>query len=239
MSFPFDRERWRVRAGRVHDGLEAIRSRVQPRIDNWLRDWRTDPDRPEADFVADADYYMIYQEPLRARLLVRTLGVVVAVFILLASVTNVDEITKGEGKVIPSRQLQVLQSLDGGIVSQIAVQEGQIVEANQLLLQIDSTRFESSAREGQAQYSSLLAKAARLRALAEGKPFIPPPEAVKDDPQTVEEERRLYEAKTNELEAQVSIARQQLAQRQQELTEVRAKRDQAAQAYDCPHASWQ
>jgi len=232
MSFAFDRERWRVRAGRVHEGLEAIRSRVQPRIDNWLRDWRTDPDRPEADFVADADYYMIYQEPLRARLLVRTLGVVVAVFILLASVTNVDEITKGEGKVIPSRQLQVLQSLDGGIVSQIAVQEGQIVEANQLLLQIDSTRFESSAREGQAQYSSLLAKAARLRALAEGKPFIPPPEAVKDDPQTVEEERRLYEAKTNELEAQVSIARQQLAQRQQELTEVRAKRDQAAQAYD-------
>lgn len=232
MSLAFDGERWLTRVRWLRNGLEAIRTRVQPRIDGWLNDWRTDPDRPEADFVADADYYMVYQEPLRARLLVRTLGVVVAVFILLASVTNVDEITKGEGKVIPSRQLQVLQSMDGGIVSEIAVQEGQIVETNQLLLQIDSTRFESSAREGQAQYSSLLAKAARLRALAEGKPFIPPPEAVEDDPQTVEEERRLYEAKTNELAAQVSIARQQLAQRQQELTEVRAKREQASQAYD-------
>jgi adhesin transport system membrane fusion protein len=147
-------------------------------------------------------------------------------------VIQVDEITRGEGKVIPSRQLQILQSMDGGIVSQIAVQEGQVVEANQLLLQIDSTRFESSAREGQAQHSSLSAKSARLRALAEGKPFEPPAEALKDEPALVEEERRLYEARTAELDAQVSIARQQLTQRQQELAEVRAKRDQASQAYD-------
>jgi adhesin transport system membrane fusion protein len=97
---------------------------------------------------------------------------------------------------------------------------------------VDSTRFESSAREGQAQFSSLQAKAARLRALAEGKPFIPPPDTLKEEPQLVEEERRLYEAKTSELEAQISIARRQLEQRQQELVEIRAKRDQASQAYE-------
>jgi adhesin transport system membrane fusion protein len=228
----FGPERWLAIGRRIRDWLEAISRAVQPKIDAWLQGMRTDPDRPDADFVADADYYMVYQEPLRARMLVRTLGVVVAVFIILASVINVDEITRGEGRVIPSRQLQVLQSLDGGIVSEIAIQEGQIVEANQLLLQIDSTRFESTAREGMSQYSSLLAKAARLRALAEGKPFIPPPETASQEPQLVEEERRLYETKTSELAAQVSIARQQLAQRQQELTETRAKREQAAQAYD-------
>jgi adhesin transport system membrane fusion protein len=77
-----------------------------------------------------------------------------------------------------------------------------------------------------------LAKAARLRALAEGKPFLPPPEAVKNDPKTVEEERRLFETRTSELNAQLSIVRQQLTQRQQELIEMRSKRDQAAQAYD-------
>lgn len=232
MSFATDREWWLARARQVRGRLDGLSRSVQPRIDAWLKGWRADPDRPEADFVADADYCMIYQEPLRARLLVHTLGIVLAVFVLLASVTQLDEITRGEGKVIPSRQLQVLQSLDGGIISQIAVQEGQVVDANQLLLQVDSTRFESSAREGQAQYVSLLAKEARLRALAEGKPFIPPPEAVRQEPQIVEEERRLYEARTSELGAQVSIARQQLAQRQQELSESRAKREQAAQAYD-------
>jgi adhesin transport system membrane fusion protein len=225
-------ERWLGPARRIQKILERLRVRLQPAFDRWLSGWRTDPDRPEADFVADADYYMIYQEPLRARILVKTLIVVVAVFILLAAVTKVDEITKGEGKVIPSRQLQVLQSLDGGVVSSIAVQEGQIVDTDQLLLQIDSTRFVSSAREGQAQFMSLLAKSARLRAIAEGKPFEPPPEAIKEEPQIVEEERRLYEARTSELDAQVSIARQQLAQRQQELTEVRAKRYQAEQAYE-------
>jgi adhesin transport system membrane fusion protein len=227
-----DGERWLSRGRRIHGWLEAIRLRVQPTVDRLLRDWREDPDRPEADFVADADYYMVHQEPLRARILVRTLGIVTAVFILYASVAQVDEVTKGEGKVIPSRQLQVLQSLDGGIVSEIAVHEGQVVNPEQLLLQIDSTRFESSAREGRAQYYSLLAKAARLRALTEGKPFEPPPEAVKADPETVEQERRLYESRVSELDAQVSISRQQLAQRQQELAEARAKRDQAAQAYD-------
>jgi membrane fusion protein, adhesin transport system len=232
MKFAFDAQGWLARARKVGGLLEWIRLKAQPTIDRSLRDWRNDPDRPEADFVADADYYMIYQEPLRARILIRTLLMVVAVFVLLAAVTEVDEITKGEGKVIPSRQLQVLQSFDGGIVSEIAVREGQIVEPNQLLLQVDSTRFVSSAREGQAQYTSLLAKAARLRALAEGRPFLPPPEAVKQEPQIVEEERRLYESRTSELDAQLSIARQQLTQRQQELSEVRAKRDHASQAYE-------
>jgi adhesin transport system membrane fusion protein len=228
----FDPDKWLGRLRPIRKGLDAVSDRAQPKIDHWLHAWRGDPERPDSDFVADADYYMIHQEPLRARLLVRTLGIVVAVSILLASVIQLDEITRGEGKVIPSRQLQVLQSLDGGIVSEIAVQEGQVVEANQLLLQIDSTRFVSSAREGQAQYSSLAAKAARLRALAEGKPFEPPAETLRDEPQLVEEERRLYEARASELDAQVSIARQQLAQRQQELAEMNAKRDQASRAYD-------
>jgi adhesin transport system membrane fusion protein len=104
MSTGMNVERWLGPARRVRDLLERIRLKLQPAVDRWLSGWRTDPDRAEADFVADADYYMIYQEPLRARILVKTLLVVLAVFIILAAVTKVDEITKGEGKVIPSRQ---------------------------------------------------------------------------------------------------------------------------------------
>lgn len=217
---------------RVHGWLEAIRLRVQPAVDRFVENWRGEAARPEPDFVADADYFIIQQEPLRARMLVKTLLIVFSLAIMWAAVATIDEITKGEGKVIPSKQLQVLQSLDGGIVLEIGVQEGQIVEAGQMLLTIDPTRFVSSVRESNAQFYSMLAKAARLRALAEGKPFEPPPDVLKNDPKTVEEERRLYEARTSELNAQLSIARQQLTQRQQELVEMRAKRDQAAQAYD-------
>ncbi len=153
-------------------------------------------------------------------------------FIAWAAFSKVDEVTRGEGKVIPSRQLQVLQSLDGGVVSEILVREGEIVEPEQVLLRIDQTRYASSVREARVQYLALVAKAARLRALTEGSAFTVPDEVAKEDPTTVEEERRLYESRRSELEAQLSIARQQVTQRQQELVEVRVKHAQAAQAYD-------
>jgi adhesin transport system membrane fusion protein len=217
---------------RIKGWLERIRLRLQPRLDSWLADWQHKPEAMEVDFVQDADLQILHQEPLRARVLLKSFSIVLSLFIMWAAVTEVDESTKGEGRVIPSRQLQILQSLDGGIVSEIAVTEGAVVEAGQLLLKVDQTRFESSLRENRSQYLSLSAKLARLRALAEGTPFIPPPEVLKEAPEIIDEERRLYDTGRSSLDAQISIARQQLAQRQQELNEMRVKREQASQAYD-------
>lgn len=212
--------------------LERIRRPLRSLADRLLPGWREDPDRPEPDFVRDADYFIIQQEPLRARVLSKSIGVVLAVAILWAAVAQVDEITRGEGKVIPSQQLQVLQSLDGGIVAEINVREGQVVDKDQVLVTIDPTRFVSSVRENRAQYLALLARSARLRALAEGKAFVPPAEVLAESPAIIADEKRLFETATSELDAQVSIARQQMAQRQQELREATAKRDQASQAYE-------
>lgn len=212
--------------------LEALRVRIQPLTDRFFSRWKKDPDAPEADFVRDADRFIIQQEPINARILVRVLLGVLLLFVVWAAIVSVDEITKGDGKVIPSRQLQVLQSLDGGIVSQIMVTEGQAVEAGQILLQVDSTRFESSVRENRSQYLSLMAKAARLRAIGENKPFELPADVLKEDAQTAGEERRLYETATSELQAQISITQQQMAQKQQELSEARARHTQATQAFE-------
>lgn len=224
--------RWIAWARPLIAGLESVRRMLQPGLDRTLSSWREDDRRMDAGFGGDADRAMLAQEPLRARMLVNSLGVVFILAVLWAGLSEVDEITKGEGKVIPSRQLQILQSLDGGIVSEILVQEGQVVEPGQVLVNIDTTRFDSSVKENRVQYLALLAKAARLRALAEGVPFVPPPEAVAEAPKTVGEELRAYEASTSTLNAQLAIARQQLAQRQQELVEVRAKREQASRAYE-------
>ena len=192
------------------------------------------PPRPdtEVDWVQDADWARLKQEPLRARFVLRWLGLLLVVFLVWAAIARVDEVTRGSGKVTPSRQVQVIQAVDGGIVSEILVREGQAVEAGQLLFRIDATRFVSSVRENRVQYLALLTKAARLKALAEGSPFEAPPEAVQEDPQLLEQERSLYQAKRNELDAQLGIARQQLAQRNQELVEIRSRREQAAQGYD-------
>jgi adhesin transport system membrane fusion protein len=77
----------------------------------------------------------------------------------------------------------------------------------------------------------LLAKAARLRALAEGSRFVPPPEVVKESPEIVEQERALFDSRRSELDAMIGVARQQITQRTQELVSVRAKREQAAQSF--------
>ena len=217
----------------VAEGLGGVRSRLAPGIDAWLaRLAAAEKGREEQGFAADTDYAILQQEPLRAKILLRTIGIALAIAVTWSAVSHIDEVTRGEGKVIPSRQLQVLQSLDGGIVAEILVHEGEIVEPEQVLLRIDQTRFTSSVRENRVQYTALLAKAARLRALTEGVPFVIAPEIAKEDPKTVDEERRLYESRRSELATTMSIARQQLTQRQQELVEVRAKHAQAASAYE-------
>ena len=224
--------RWMAWARSLIAVLEAIRRVLQPRLDRTLSSWRQDDGRMDAGFSGDADRAILEQEPLRARMLVNSLGVVFLLAVLWAGLSEIDEITKGEGKVIPSRQLQIMQSLDGGVVSEILVQEGQVVEAGQILVNIDTTRFDSSVKENRVQYLALLARAARVRALAEGVPFVPPPEALAEAPKTVEEELRAYESSMSTLNAQLGIAQQQLAQRQQELVEMRAKREQASRAYE-------
>ena len=79
------------------------------------------------DFVADAHSAMLQQDPARARILVWLVALTLAALLAWAYYAEVDELARGEGKVISSRHLQVLQSLDGGIVNEILVQEGQAV----------------------------------------------------------------------------------------------------------------
>ncbi len=212
--------------------MEAIRMRVDVYLAPFLDRWNDTAVTPDPDFMQDADRVILEQEPLRARVLLRALLASFVLFILWAGLVDIDEITRGDGKVIPSQQLQVLQSLDGGIVSQILVKEGDSVTSGQVLLQVDSTRFEASVRENRSEYLSLSAKAARLQALREGKPFTPPAEALAEDPTTVEQERQLYNSANSEIQTQILIARQELTQRQHELAEAIAKQNQSAQAYE-------
>lgn len=217
---------------RIHAGLEGLAERNKKYVEKVLGRLPSSDEVDAVDFATDADLAILRQEPLRARVLLRSIGIVAALFIAWAAIAQLDEVTRGDGKVIPSKQIQVLQSIDGGLVSEILVREGDIVQANQLLVKIDETRFVSSVKENRVQYLGLVAKAARLKATSDGKPFVPPPEVVKNEPELAEQERQLYEAKRAEMEAAISIARQQLIQRQQELGEAQARRAQAGQGYD-------
>jgi adhesin transport system membrane fusion protein len=180
------------------------------------------------DFEREADAVLAGQRTRRAQHIVRAALVVVVLLVVWAAYAQIDEVTRGDGKVIPSRQLQVVQSLDGGVVSEILVQEGQVVEAGQLLLKIDETRATSGVRESAATGFALAVRQARLRAIADGMAFQPPAPGKDDEGRRiVDEERQLYQARVSELQTMLSINHQQLAQRQQELSEAQAKRGAA------------
>ena len=202
-----------------------------PRLDAVLRYVEPMAHPLDDDFEQNADWSMAQETPRGARRVVWFSLGAVAVLLLWAHFAELDEVTRGEGKVIPSRQVQVLQSLDGGIVSDILVKEGQSVHIGELLLKVDPTRMVSSLRENRSQYYALLAKAARLKALADDASFVPPPEVQKEAPDIVAAERALFESRRTELDATMGVARQQVAQRTQELASVRARREQAAQSF--------
>jgi len=205
---------------------------------NWLQLLLqlSDKAEPEAagfgSFEQQAEVVMSRATTQRAQLIVRASVVVALLLMLWACLADIEEVTRGDGRVIPSRQLQVVQSLDGGVVSEILVTEGQLVEAGQLLLKIDETRATSGVRESAAQGFALLARQARLRALAEGAAFKPPSSSNPEEALILEEEHLLYGTRRSELGTMIAINQQQLQQRQQELSEMRARKSAAERALD-------
>jgi adhesin transport system membrane fusion protein len=175
---------------------------------------------------------MLQQEPLRARALLKAGALALVALLVWAGFAQIDEVTRGEGRVVPSSQVQIIQSMDGGMVAEIFVREGQQVRAGERVMRIEPTRFVSSLRENQSQVHALLARAARLRAIVEGRPFIPPAEVERDAPDIVLRERQLYDSQRAESGAQVGIARQQLSQREHELREARAQYAQTGRAIE-------
>ncbi len=126
-----------------------------------------------------------------------------AAFILMALVwanfADLDEVTTGKGKVIPSSQIQVIQNLEGGIVKKIFVREGEVVQKGQILMQLDEIRFQSSLRETEAKAAGLSIKILRLMAEVNNKPFIVPKSLSEKYPEQVASEKRLYETRQKEL----------------------------------------
>ncbi len=198
-----------------------------------MKEWRAHQEMSkDIDFVEDATQAIIDQDERGLRAVVWISFALIMTLLLWASMARIDEVARGEGKVIPSSQVQVLQSLDGGIVEDILVREGNVVEKGQLLLRVDPTRFESTLRETTVQVDALKIKVIRLQALADNKPFVVPADLEKVDTNLVLQERNLYQSKRDSLTAALAQAREQTKQRQQELAEVIARNEQAQKSFE-------
>ncbi len=138
-------------------------------------------------------------------------------FFIWAWFFEIDEVSSGTGKVIPSSREQLIQSLEGGILGKLNVREGQIVEKGQVLAQLDQTRGESSVEESAARYRAALAASARLHAEIEGHSSIDFPAELDAWPQLKKAETALFHSHRASLNETVSGLNQSLSLVRREL----------------------
>ncbi len=146
----------------------------------------------------------------RSRRLVWILAALFVVGLLWAWLASLDEVATGEGRVVPTRREQVLQSLEGGLLAKLMVRQDDIVQPGQVLAQLDPTQAGSTVEESAAKYRAALASVARLTAEANDTPLTFPAELA-GYPGLQAAERRLYETRQRSLRSSQGLIDESLS----------------------------
>ncbi|QEY75835.1 HlyD family type I secretion periplasmic adaptor subunit [Pseudomonas denitrificans (nom. rej.)] len=169
---------------------------------------------------------LIEDAPRVVRLTIWILIGFVAFLLLWAHFAQIDEVTRGEGKAIPSSKVQKIQNLEGGIVSQIFVHEGQVVQAGEQLMRLDPTRFQSNVGETEADRLAMFLRVERLSAEVEDRALNIPDDVRAKAPGQASSEEALFHSRQQQLKDETDGLQQQLVQKQQELREFISKQAQ-------------
>ncbi len=198
-------------------------------IDALLSDKNTNKDDPntdkiavvhheDMDFVSDSKAVVLSQTYRHANVLLYIVIAFITIAIIWATTTKLEQITIGAGRVIPSGKIKVIQNLEGGIVQQINVKDGDIVKKGEVLVRLDATRFNSDYREVHSNYLTLLANVSRLRAESSGDQTILFPAILeKEAPQLVVSETLFFEDRQTDLTAKITNLRDGYLLAEQEL----------------------
>lgn len=157
-------------------------------------------------------------EPSRvSKIMLWTIATMTAVLLLWAGFARVDEVASAQGRVIPSRQLQIVSNLEGGVVKAILVRSGMKVKAGQPLVQLDQTQFTAEFGKTNETYNALVARVARLQGEVSGHAPNFPAGLSASAPLLVATERALYSARLSDLSAASSVEMAKLEQAQRGL----------------------
>ncbi len=161
--------------------------------------------------------------PLSSHLLLFFIVIFFILFFMWASFANLDEVTRGDGTVIPSSEIQKISSLEGGIIDEIFIKKGDEVKKGDTLVRLSDIAASSDLGSNEARYLGLLATVSRLQAEVEGRVPEFPEEVMNGAPQSVTEEMNAYSANKAQIATQTNIMEQQKSQRSQELNELRVR----------------
>ncbi|RWH10819.1 MAG: HlyD family type I secretion periplasmic adaptor subunit, partial [Mesorhizobium sp.] len=171
--------------------------------------------------------------PLFASASVYIIGALFVAFTAWASFAEVDEIARGDGKVIPASKTQIIQASEAGVVQEIAVKIGQTVRKNDLIIRLDNTGNTSSLGEEQAKARALQARIARLKFEQSGNlegAFPCPSDIQKTAPEICDNEQKLLVARRDNFQVKLSVLKSRLDQREKELDEATANSDRLSKS---------
>ncbi len=189
-------------------------------------------DERDLEYMNSLSSAMIMQNNMKTKILL-WIGLLTIIWLITwAYFAEIDALTRGQGKIIPSNKMQIIQNLEGGIVSEILVQEGTQVKKGEILLKIDDTSFASMYVESQLRYNELQAKAIRLLAESTGNAFAVTKEIKESSPELIKHEQSLYRSNKKQLNNNITIYTRHVNQKRNELKEARAKLEQLTTNYE-------
>jgi len=189
-------------------------------------------DEEDLEYMNSVSSAMLMQNNLKTKLLL-WIGMFVIIWLIAwAYHAKIDALTRGQGKIIPSNKIQVIQNLEGGIVSEILVKEGEEVKKGAILVKIDDTNFASMFIESQLRYNELQAKSIRLLAESTGNSFNVSKKIKKTSPNLIKHEYSLYKSNKAQLNNNIMIYKRRLNQKRNELKEAQAKLIQLTNNYE-------
>lgn len=167
---------------------------------------------------------------------VYSVGAGFAAFLLWSGVTEIDRVTRGSGRVVPQQQNQLIQHLEGGIITEILVKEGDKVTKGQPLLRVENSFWQSELAQAKIDLKAKRVKMVRLEAEITGQPLGDfPDDLVLAVPQIIKREREVYHGRTKTMQEQTLILQDQVRQRQIELSEYRSRQENTRSERDLIH----
>jgi len=175
----------------------------------------------ELDFLNSRSAAVLEQTALRSKMFLWILILTVVVAFFWMDRTMLDEVVKGYGKIVPSGHIKSIQNLEGGIIKELMVKEGDSVKQGQVLLKIEDIFYSSSHEKNRLKYDELYAKLLRLRAEAFSKPFMVPEKMENGLTELVDKEHNLYESNLKQLNKSIAVVSSQISQHRQKLAELK------------------
>ena len=166
-------------------------------------------------YLSDINVAVMYGVPVKIHLL----SIIIFCFILIgfywAKYAMLDEVTRGTGKIIPTKYNQTVQNLEGGILAEIYVEEGDRIEKGQALMRLDSIQFSSTLAESELKYYELLASHEQYLAEIEEKDLSLPDDILKNYPALADRVKQLYQSRVEQHKAGIVILEEKAQQKQQ------------------------